>query len=177
MTSTAAAPEKSVLAASLAAEFRAEAQTTRRVLERVPAEKLAWKPHAKSSSLGQLALHIAAVPGRVAPLLQKSEHEVNPGAFQFSHPQSPDEIFAAFDQSVQDAGAYLDSLTDEDLRAPWTLTARGRALFTKSRAEVIRMIMLSHIYHHRGQLSVYLRLLDVPVPSIYGPSADDNPFF
>lgn len=170
------AAEKSGHAASFAAEFRGEAQITRRVLERVPADKLTWKPHPKSSSLGQLALHIAAVPGRFVPSLQQTEHEINPNAFQFQHPGSKDEILTTFDQSLQDVGAYLDSLTDEELRAPWTLKAGGRALFTKSRADVIRMIMLSHIYHHRGQLSVYLRLLDVPVPSIYGPSADDNPF-
>ena len=161
---------------SVAAEFRDEAQTTRRVLKRVPAAKLSWKPHAKSMSLGQLALHIAAVPGRFAPNLQKDEHEVNSDAFQFAEPASKEEILAVFDQSVKDAGAFLEGRTEEQARGGWTLKARGRALFTKSRMSVIRMIMLSHIYHHRGELVVYLRLLDVPVPSIYGPSADVNPF-
>jgi uncharacterized damage-inducible protein DinB len=175
MTSVAALEKKNVVAAVIA-EFHEEARTTRRVLERVPADKLTWKPHRKSLSIGQLALHIAAVPGRFAPNLKKAEHEVNPGALQFAEPASREEILAVFDKSTQDAGAFLESLSDEDALADWTLKANGRTLFTKSRLGVIRMIMLSHIFHHRGELAVYLRLLDVPVPSIYGPSADENPF-
>jgi uncharacterized damage-inducible protein DinB len=175
MTSVAAV-EKTSITASVAAEFRDEAKTTRRVLERVPAGKLTWKPHDKSLSAGQLALHIATVPGRFGPLLQKAEHEVDPNGFQFPEPKSTEEILAVFDQSVSEAGAFLAGLTDEQARANWTLKARGQTLFTKSKLDIIRMIMLSHVYHHRGQLSVYLRLLDVPVPSIYGPSADENPF-
>lgn len=171
-----AAVEKTYIVASVVTEFRDEAKTTRRVLERVPASKLTWKPHAKSLSLGQLALHIASVQGRIVPMMQKSEHEVDPDGFQFSEPKGTEEILAVFDQSVKDAGAFLGGLTEDQARANWTLKARGRTLFTKSRLDVIRMIMLSHVYHHRGQLSVYLRLLDVPVPSIYGPSADENPF-
>lgn len=176
MANVATAVDKGGMAASLAAEFREEAHRTRRVLERVPMNKLAWKPHAKSLSLGQLALHIAAVQGRIVPMLRKAEHEVDPNGLQFEEAKTTDEILAAFEQSVHDAGGYLDGLGDDDLRAAWTLKAGGHTLFTKTRMEVIRMIMLSHVYHHRGQLSVYLRLLDVPVPSIYGPSADDNPF-
>lgn len=175
MTSVAAV-EKTNIMASVATEFRDEAKTTRRVLERVPADKLTWKPHGKSLSAGQLALHIAAVPGRFVSTLQKSEHEVDPGAFRFEEPKSTEEILTVFDQSVKDAGGFLDGLSEEQSRANWTLKARGQTLFTKSKLDVIRMIMLSHIYHHRGQLSVYLRLLEVPVPSIYGPSADENPF-
>jgi uncharacterized damage-inducible protein DinB len=175
MTST-ATTQKSNPLASVAAEFRDEAQTTRRVLERVPAAKLTWKPHTKSLSLGQLALHIAAVPGRILPMLQKDEHELPREAFQFEEPKSTDEILAVFEQSVKDAGAFLDGLTEEQARANWTLKVPGRTLFTKSRLGVIRMVMLSHVYHHRGELAVYLRLLDVPVPAIYGPSADENPF-
>jgi uncharacterized damage-inducible protein DinB len=173
---TAVAAEKSSIGAHMAAEFRQEAATTRRVLDRIPADKLNWRPHPKSLSLGQLALHIAAVPGRILPMLQKSEHEIDPGAFKFEAPKGIAEILATLDQSTKDAGAFLDSLSDEQAHASWTLKAGGRTLFTKSRMDVVRMIMLSHIYHHRGQLSVYLRLLDVPVPSIYGPSADDNHF-
>jgi uncharacterized damage-inducible protein DinB len=175
MTSVGAAQKNSIMA-PVVAEFHEEARTTRRVLERVPADKLSWKPHPKSMSVGQLALHIAAVPGRFVPNLKKNEHEVNPGAFQLAEAKSTEEILAVFDQSVRDAGAFLENLSDEDARADWTLKTNGRALFTKTRLGVIRMIMLSHIYHHRGELAVYLRLLDVPVPSIYGPSADENPF-
>ena len=176
MTNATAAVEKTSTVAPVGVEFREEAKTTRRVLERIPAGKLSWKPTAKSMSLGQLALHIAAVPGRTVSMFKKTEHEVDPNAFRFEEAKSTDEILAVFDRSVKDAGAFLDTLNDEQLRAAWTLKANGRTLFTKSRQDVLRMIMLSHIYHHRGQLSVYLRLLDVPVPSIYGPSGDENPF-
>lgn len=172
----AAAVEKMAPVASVATEFREEARTTRRVLERIPGDRLGWKPTAKSMSLGQLALHIAAVPGRILLMLSKTEHQPDPNAFQFQEAKSTEEILTVFDQSVKDAGAYLDGLSEEQLKAAWTLKANGRAIFTKARIDVIRMIMLSHIYHHRGQLSVYLRLLDVAVPSIYGPSGDENPF-
>jgi uncharacterized damage-inducible protein DinB len=175
MTNTAVV-EKTKVMAPMAAEFREEAKTTRRVLERIPAAKLSWKPHPRSLSLGQLALHVAAVPGRVVPMFEKSENEVTPNSFQFAEAKSTEEVLAVFDQSVQDAQAYLAGLSDEQARADWTLKSNGRTLFTRPRAEVIRMIMQNHIYHHRGQLSVYLRMLDVRVPSIYGPSADDNPF-
>lgn len=175
MSSVAAAGKTSIVR-STAAEFREEAKTTRRVLERVPADKLTWKPHPKSMSIGQLAMHIAVVPGRFVPNLHKNEHEVNPAAFQFAQPASKDEVLTAFDQSTKDAGAFLEGLSEEDAQADWSLKANGRTIFTQPRLGVIRMIMLSHIYHHRGELAVYLRLLDVPVPSIYGPSADENPF-
>jgi uncharacterized damage-inducible protein DinB len=177
MTNATAGVEKKMSTVSpVGVEFREEARTTRRVLERIPAGKLSWKPHTKSMSVGQLALHIAAVPGRTVPMFKETEHEVDPNAFRFEEAKSTEEILAVFDQSVKDAAAYLDGLDEEQLRAAWTLKANGRTLFTRSRQDVLRMILLSHVYHHRGQLSVYLRLLDVPVPSIYGPSADENPF-
>ena len=176
MTNAIAAVERTTLGAHAAAEFREEAKTTRRVLERVPSSKLTWKPHAKSMSLGQLALHVAAAPGRIVSILQKTEHEVNFANMKPEDPKSSEEILAAFDQSVKDAGAYLEGLSDEQAHATWTLKSNGRTLIAIPRMSAVRMIMLSHVYHHRGQLSVYLRLLDVPVPSIYGPSADDNPF-
>jgi uncharacterized damage-inducible protein DinB len=172
----AAAEKKRNAAAQMAAEFREEAQTTRRLLERVPTAKLSWKPHTKSMSLGQLALHIAAVPGRTVPFLQKTEHEVTPNSFQFDEAKSTEEILAVFDQSVKEAEEFLSDLNDEQAREDWSLKANGRILFSRPRAEMIRMILQNHVYHHRGQLSVYLRLLDVPLPSIYGPSADENPF-
>ena len=157
-------------------EFRAEAKTTERVLKTVPNEKLSWKPHPKSLSLGQLALHIATVPGAIARMLQKDEHEVNPDAFRFRDPQGMEEIRNTFQQSVKEAETFLCGLSEEQAMGSFTLKAGARTIFTEPRLGVVRMIMLSHLYHHRGQLSVYLRLLDVPVPSIYGPSADENPF-
>jgi len=176
MTNAAATAEKMTIGTALAEEFRAEGATTRRVLERVPADKLGWRPHPKSLTLGQLALHIAAAPGRLVPVIQKTEHEINPGSLQFPEPATTGEILAAFDQSVKDSGTYLDGLTDAQAHAAFTLRANGKTIFTRPRVSVVRMIMFSHIFHHRGQLSVYLRQLDVPVPSIYGPSGDENPF-
>ena len=174
--STVEAMKKESVVAPMVAEFQEEAKTTRRVLDRVPIDRLSWKPHQKSLSIGQLAFHIAAVPGRLVPMLATREHEINPANFQFPQPASREEIFAAFDQSIKDAGAFLESLSDVDAQADWTLKGNGKTIFTKTRLGVIRLIMLSHLYHHRGELAVYLRLLDVPVPSIYGPSADENPF-
>jgi len=161
---------------SVVNEFRAESKTTERVLSKVPAEKLSWKPHPKSLSIGQLALHIATVPGSTARMLENDEYEVNPNAFRFQDPKSAEDIRNTFQQSVKDAETFLCGLSEQRAMGNFTLKAGGRNIFTQSRLSVVRMIMLSHLYHHRGQLSVYLRLLDVPVPSIYGPSADDNPF-
>jgi len=107
-------------------------------------------------------------------MLQKDEHEVSPDAFRFHDPKSAEEIRNTFQQSVKDAEAFLSELSDQQAMGNFTLRARGKNVFTQPRLGVVRMIMLSHWYHHRGQLSVYLRLLNLPVPSIYGPSADDQ---
>jgi uncharacterized damage-inducible protein DinB len=156
-------------------EFRQEAATTKRVLDRVPQDKLTWKPHARSMSLGQLALHIASVPGGIARISQMDEFDVSqvrpsPAA------QSTQEIQAALDQSVQTVEATINGMTEQSAVAPWRMVRNGQEVFTIPRVALLRSIMLNHWYHHRGQLSVYLRLLDVSVPSIYGPSADENPF-
>ena len=160
----------------LVGEFRAEAETTRRVLGRVPAEKLSWKPHPKSMTLGQLAIHIAKVPGDLARITQPDSFDVAQGAFLPPQPKDLAEIHAAFEQSVTDAEQCLQGLTPERAHANWKLMRGDRELLNQPRIGVIRTIMLNHWYHHRGQLSVYLRLLDVPLPVIYGPSADENPF-
>ena len=155
-------------------EFDREAATTRRVLERVPTDKLAWQPHAKSMSLGALALHTAMVPGHICNWATVDE-------FQFTGEKEPvaastAEILAAHDASVKQAKDIVAGLGDAGLAANWKASAGGKALFEMPKAALVRTIALNHWYHHRGQLSVYLRLLDVPVPSIYGPSADENPF-
>jgi len=157
-------------------EFRNEAAVTRRVLERVPTDKLSWKPHPKSMSLGQLAQHIATVPGGIAKIVQQDSFEISPDAFTFPEPKHTREILEAFEQSVRDAEEYLKGVTDQSARGQWRLTRGDKVLLDMPRAAVLRTIMLSHWYHHRGQLSVYLRMLDVPLPSIYGPSADESPF-
>ena len=163
------------IADALIAELEQEAATTRRVLERVPADKLSWKPHDKSMSLGRLALHVAQVPGFVAGLAAQ-----NPGAFPENFEQasatSVDEALSALGDSVSTATQIVRGFDDAAMMESWSLVADGRTLISMPRVGLLRGLMLNHWYHHRGQLSVYLRLLDVPVPSIYGPSADENPF-
>jgi uncharacterized damage-inducible protein DinB len=157
-------------------EFREEAAITRRILDRVPADKLAWKPHAKSMSLGQLAIHIATTPGALARITQQDSFDVSQGSFVPPQPKDVDEIHAAFEQSVHQVEEHLKTMTDQEAQRSWRLMLRDKEVFSKPRIGVMRSIMLNHWYHHRGQLSVYLRLLDVPVPIIYGRSADESPF-
>jgi uncharacterized damage-inducible protein DinB len=164
------------LVTPLLQEFREEAATTKRILERVPADKLSWKPHAKSMSLGQLANHIAMIPGRLARITQQDGFDASQGSFEPPSPENVQEIHATFEQSVRDAEECLTGMTEQKAQGTWRLTFKDREIFTKPRIQVVRAIMLNHWYHHRGQLSVYLRLLNVPVPVIYGRSADENPF-
>jgi len=161
---------------SMLNEFREEAAVTKIVLDRIPPDKLGWKPHAKSMTVGQLAMHLASVPGRLAQSLQQDQVEINPDNFNPPLPKSMAEIHSEFESSCKAAEAFLSGLTQQTALANWSLMVGGRAAFSKPRAAVIRSIMLNHSYHHRGQLSVYLRLLDVPVPVIYGRSADEDPF-
>jgi uncharacterized damage-inducible protein DinB len=157
-------------------EFREEVATTRRVLERVPADKLMWKPHAKSMTLGQLAIHIATVPGRLAQITKGESFDVTQGSFVPPQPKDMEEIKAAFEQSVKDVEAHLTGMTEQASQGKWRLMLGDKQIFERPRVEVMRSIMLNHWYHHRGQMSVYLRMLDVPVPVIYGRSADESPF-
>jgi uncharacterized damage-inducible protein DinB len=164
------------IAGPLVSEFREEAAITKRVLERVPADKLTWKPHAKSMSLGQLAIHVATVPGALAKITQGDSFDVLQGNFVPPQPGSLQEILSAHEQSAHEAEQYLEGMTDQKARGDWRLMKGDQELFARPRITVLRSIMLNHWYHHRGQLSVYLRLLDVPVPVIYGRSADEDPF-
>ena len=159
---------------SILMEMDQEAKTTQRVFERIPEDKLAWKPHAKSYSLGQLALHIARGQGFLADAVSKDTFEI--GSMVQPEPQNKKEILDTFAQSTAHAKETLAKLDDARMMATWTATRGGKVLMSTPRIGFIRAIVLNHFYHHRGQLSVYLRLLDVPVPSIYGPSADENPF-
>jgi uncharacterized damage-inducible protein DinB len=160
---------------SLLQELEQEAQTTKRVLERVPDAHLAWKPHQTSMSLGQLALHIATVPGGVAQMAAQGGLDQPPAFIQPSAATAA-ELVPALDQSVAQARNVLGGMSDEQLMEVWTLKDGGQVVMAMPRVALLRAIMLNHWYHHRGQLSVYLRQLNVPVPSIYGPSADENPF-
>jgi uncharacterized damage-inducible protein DinB len=162
------------LAESIWMELDQEAQTTKRVLDRIPDDKLAWKPHPKSYSLGQLALHIASAPGNVTAIAMQDTVEAP--NFTQPEPKSRQEILDTFSKSLESAKGNLKGMDDARLASTWSLTRGGKVVMSVPRIGFLRSVLLNHVYHHRGQLSVYLRMLDVPVPSIYGPSADENPF-
>lgn len=154
-------------------ELDHEARTTARVLERVPNDHLDWTPHPKSMPLRKLAWHIAKLPTRVMQMLREASFDLS----QSPPPPPPDDaasIVAGFHESLAELRALLVTLDDAALKEPFTLMRGGQAVMTMPKIAVIRNILLNHSYHHRGQLSVYLRLLDVPVPPIYGPTADEK---
>ncbi|MEO8260107.1 MAG: DinB family protein [Acidobacteriota bacterium] len=156
-------------------ELDQEARTTRRLLERVPDDQLGWRPHQKARTLGELALHVASVPGSVAELIASPSPAQVPTFIETS-PRSAAELIPALDQSLGKAREALGGMDDAALMATWRLMLGDREILALPRVALLRSIMLNHWYHHRGQLSVYLRELDVAIPSIYGPSADENPF-
>jgi uncharacterized damage-inducible protein DinB len=156
-------------------ELEEEARTTRRVLERVPDDKLTWRPHEKARTLGELAMHVAIVPGAVAELITSPSPAQVP---QFTDPttQRASELVSTLEESIAKAKRVLGGVDDATLLETWRMVQGEREVFAVPRVALLRSIMLNHWYHHRGQLTVYLRELDVPIPSIYGPSADENPF-
>lgn len=158
----------------LIGELEQEAGATRRVLERVPEDKLSWKPHPKSMSLGQLALHVAMIPGRIADLVSEPESEIP----NVPRPEAKaiEELTSTLSSSVAHASEKLRGWGDEGLDVGLRLTRNGQTVLQMPRYNMIRAVMLNHWVHHRAQLTVYLRLLDVPVPAVYGASADEVPF-
>ena len=154
-------------------ELAVEGATTRRVLERVPEGKLDWRPHPRARTLGELAAHIATLPGGIAKMATRATFDVS--EIPPPRPISAAELPQVLDESLAAAHAALSSLEDEGLAEQWRMIAGGTIVVSMPRAMLLRSIMLNHWYHHRGQLTVYLRELDVAVPSIYGPSADENP--
>lgn len=158
----------------LLAELEQEAQTTRRVLQRVPEDKLSWRPHPRSSSLGQLALHIAIIPSLGMHVLGPDVLE----APEFVQPEARTaaELLRTLDESLASARQFLSELTPERAQGMWRLERGGRELMAAPRIAMVRTLMFNHWYHHRGSLVVYLRLLDVPLPPVYGPSADEKTF-
>ncbi|HET7553354.1 MAG TPA: DinB family protein [Gemmatimonadaceae bacterium] len=158
-------------------ELAQEAATTRRVLERVPEDKLDWRPHEKSFSLGQLAMHVATIPGMLAQAAALEEFSVDPNGIPRPSAASNAELLSALDESLAAAHEIVGAMDAESLAAPWKLVDGGDVLLTIPRASFLRSIMLNHWYHHRGQLTVYLRQTGVPVPAVYGPSADEAPVF
>lgn len=161
------------LAQSMLAEFEAQAPITRKFLERLPEEHLGWKPHPKSMSAGQLALHIAQIPGGIARLAE-SNPAVAPN-FQAPQPESRQQILDAFDRSAAAVAATLPAFDDARMQEIWRLMLGDHEVFAIPRGQFLRDVMLNHWYQHRGQFGVYLRLLDIAVPSSFGPSADETP--
>ena len=158
----------------LLAELEQEAQATRRVLQRVPGDKLSWRPHPRSSSLGQLALHVAIIPSLGLHVLGPDVLEAP--EFAQPEPRTGAELLPALEESLASARQFLSELTPERAQCTWKLVRGGRELMAAPRMAMVRTLMFNHLYHHRGSLVVYLRLLDVPLPSVYGPSADEKPF-
>jgi uncharacterized damage-inducible protein DinB len=158
----------------LLGELEEEAQATRRVLQRVPEDRLSWRPHPRSSSLGQLALHVAIIPSLgthvLAPDVLEAPEFVQP------EPRTAAEILTTLEESIASARRFLSDLTPERAEATWRLMSGGRELMAAPRLAMVRTLMFNHWYHHRGSLVVYLRLLDVPLPPVYGPTADEQAF-
>jgi len=160
---------------ALLPEFDHEMTVTRKLLERVPDDKLAWKPHAKSYSLGQLAQHVATIPMWGSVTLTESEIDVG-GGQPPQQAQSRADILSLFDDNVTKTRSALVGKSDGELMVPWALKRDGHVIFSMPKASVWRSFVMSHLIHHRAQLGVYLRMQDVPLPSSYGPSADEAGF-
>jgi uncharacterized damage-inducible protein DinB len=160
---------------ALLPEFDHEMTVTRKLLERVPEEKLGWKPHAKSYSLGQLAQHVATIPMWGSVTLNQADVDLtgNPAPVEA---RSRQELLDTFDGHVAATRAALVGKSDGEFMAPWALRRDGHVIFSMPKASVWRSFVMNHLIHHRAQLSVYLRMQDVPLPSMYGPSADEGAF-
>lgn len=161
---------------SILPELDHEMATTRKLLERIPEDRAAWKPHAKSMSLGHLGVHLSQLPLWGTITMRQTELDMSPPggpAYKTPEFESTGALLAAFDEHVRQAREAVAAASDADFMVPWTLKNAGQAIFTMPRVACLRTFVVNHLIHHRGQLSVYLRLNDVPVPSIYGPSADE----
>lgn len=159
---------------TLLPEFDQEMANTRKTLERIPEDKLAWKPHEKSMTLGRLAGHIAEIPGYATVTIQTDSLDPGAAGFKPVVASSRQQVLEVFDRNVKEGRAAIAGVGNEELMKPWSLVFNGKTMFTMPRAAVLRGMMLNHLIHHRAQLGVYLRLNDIAVPSIYGPSADEG---
>jgi uncharacterized damage-inducible protein DinB len=159
---------------ALLVEFQEELPAVRRILERIPTERVDWRPHSKSRSLGELGLHVANLPGMAEKIIMLDEF--TPGGGPPTVVTSREQILEAFEKSIAAGEQALRGLTEERAMGEWRLVFRGKEILRRPRMKALRTNMLNHLYHHRGQLSVYLRLLEIPVPVVYGPTADENPF-
>ena len=160
---------------ALLPEYDHEMATTRKLLERVPLNQAQWKPHAKSMSMGDLAVHLVEIPGWVGSIVNAQFYDMAAAAEHVSPKfASNAELLAAFDENVATARVAIDSKSDAEMMESWSLKKGNAVLMNMPKVAVLRGFLLSHLIHHRGQLSVYIRMHDVPVPSIYGPSADES---
>jgi|SRR5438477_3792616 len=164
-----------LIAQTLLAEFEVQAPVTRKFLEWLPEDKLTWKPHEKSMTAGQLAYHLAIVPGGVIRAVQENPRQAPD--FKFPQPTSRHEILKTFEESIATVRSALPTFDDAAMRETWRLLAGEQEVLAQPRTEFLRDIMFSHWYQHRGQFSVYLRMLNVAVPASWGPSADEPPAF
>jgi uncharacterized damage-inducible protein DinB len=160
---------------TLLPEFDQEMAGTRAILECVPEDKFGWKPHEKSMTLGRLASHVAEMPQWAAYTINQEKLELTPGTKPFNA-ATKSELMDAFTSNVSDARAAIAGVTDEQLGKIWSLVYGGHTVLSMPRAGVLRTMVMSHMIHHRGQLGVYLRLNDIPIPGMYGPSADAKAF-
>jgi uncharacterized damage-inducible protein DinB len=160
------------IAELLLPEFDTEAANTRKTLERVPADKWDWKPHPKSGTLGWLAGHVASLPGFTITTITTPGLEI--AGSNFPRVEKHSDLLPTFEKLSKEARAKLAGTTDSQMKEVWTLTWNGNVVFSLPRYEVLRITCFNHAVHHRAQLTMYLRGLDVPVPALYGPSADEQ---
>jgi uncharacterized damage-inducible protein DinB len=164
------------IAQALLPEFDHEMATTRKMLERFPEDKVDWKPHDTCMTLGRLAGHVAEIPAWTIPTIAQDKLELDPSTFTPSVLNSRTETLKKFDETVKAARATIAGASDEALMKPWSLVVSGKTVMTLPKAAVLRSFVMSHMIHHRGQLAAFYRIAGVPVPSIYGPSKDEQTF-
>lgn len=175
--STSTTQASNMIAQSLLPEIDQEAANTRKTLERVPDDKFGWKPHEKSGTFGWMAGHLANLPGWGQMTLESDHLDVNPPdgqRMQLPKPENREAVLAVFDKALAGFRAAVEGASDAAMMQPWTLLSGGKTLWTMPKIAVIRGMVMNHIVHHRGQLTVYLRLNEIPVPALYGPSADEG---
>jgi uncharacterized damage-inducible protein DinB len=158
---------------SFIAELKHEAASTKKILERVPEGKFDWKPHQKSMTLGRLASHVAELPGFLNSILTMDEFDFAKGHYKSSIANTPVDLMNVFQQKLDEVVQTLQDTSDEKMHANFTLRSGDHVIATVPRMVAIRSMAMNHLIHHRGQIAVYLRLLDIPVPGLYGPSADE----
>jgi uncharacterized damage-inducible protein DinB len=163
-----------MLSQSFILELKQEAASTKKILERVPEGQFNWKPHEKSMTLGRLTTHVAELPGFLNSILLMDDFDFAKGDYKASHATTPEELMKVFQQKIDEVVQTLQNTSDEKMQGSFTLRSGGHVIATLPRMVAIRSMAMNHILHHRGQLSVYLRLLGIPVPGLYGPSADEK---